>query len=166
MKLHYLKHHQAYVNNLNDILQTQSKSVGSQNVVEQIHMQAAIRFNAGGHINHTLFWENLISPSSESQLSTSKNSKIYEALQARWDSVEHFKARFEATLLALQGSGWGWLVQDTENGRLEILTTKDQDIVPTGKKPLLGIDMWEHAYYLQYLNKKKEYVMDIWNVVN
>ena len=69
-------------------------------------------------------------------------------------------------MLALQGSGWGWLVQDTDTNILEIITSKDQDIVPKGKKPLLGIDMWEHAYYLQYLNNKKDYVTGIWNVIN
>lgn len=69
-------------------------------------------------------------------------------------------------LLGLKGSGWGWLVQDVETGGLEIITSKDQDIVPAGKKPLLGIDMWEHAYYLQYLNDKGSYAKGIWKVVN
>lgn len=69
-------------------------------------------------------------------------------------------------LLGLKGSGWGWLVQDVESGNLEIVTTKDQDIVPAGKKPLLGIDMWEHAYYLQYLSDKGSYAKKIWSVVN
>jgi Fe-Mn family superoxide dismutase len=80
--------------------------------------------------------------------------------------VEAFIEKFNATLLGLKGSGWGWLVQDTDSGILEITTSKDQDIVPAGKKPLLGIDMWEHAYYLQYLNDKGSYTKGIWKVVN
>ncbi len=80
--------------------------------------------------------------------------------------MEKFQEKFNAVLLGLKGSGWGWLVQDTESGILEIVTSKDQDIVPGGKKPLLGIDMWEHAYYLQYLNDKGAYAKSIWKVVN
>ena len=166
MKIHHLKHHQAYVDNLNATLQIQSSFVASKNIVDQVHIQTAIRFNAGGHINHSLFWENLTPPSAEGQLPALGNSKLREALQNRWGSVEAFKSKFEANLLAIQGSGWGWLVQDIESGGLEIMATKDQDVVPKLKKPLLGVDMWEHAYYLQYLNNKKEYVTGIWNVVN
>ncbi|RFU27739.1 hypothetical protein B7463_g8598, partial [Scytalidium lignicola] len=167
MTLHHSKHHQAYVTNLNGALQSQATASSTGNIVEQIHLQAAVRFNAGGHINHTLFWENLI-PASATTTSPSSSvaPNLVTALSSHWGSVDGFKAKFEATLLSLQGSGWGWLAQDVNTGTLEIITSKDQDIVPKGKKPLLGVDMWEHAYYLQYLNNKKDYVTGIWNVIN
>lgn len=152
------------MNNLNAALEAQAASVSSSNLVEQINLQAAIKFNAGGHINHSLFWENLTPAASQSELA--KTTKLASALADRWGSSDAFKSTFEAVLLGIQGSGWGWLVQDVDSGSLEIVTTKDQDIVPRGKKPLLGVDMWEHAYYLQYLNNKKEYVTGIWNVIN
>ena len=165
MTLHHTKHHQAYVTNLNAALNAQAQSISSSNLVDQIHVQAAIRFNAGGHINHTLFWQNL-TPAGRVESKLARHDKIAGSINLRWGSFDNFKAKFEAVLLGIQGSGWGWLVQDVESGVLELVTTKDQDIVPRGKKPLLGIDMWEHAYYLQYLNNKKDYVTGIWNVIN
>lgn len=167
MSLHHSKHHQAYVTNLNNALLSQATASATNNIVQQVHLQAAIRFNAGGHINHTLFWENL-TPATGTAASpaSSEAPRLIAALVSQWGSVDAFKAKFEETLLGLQGSGWGWLVQDVETNLLEIITSKDQDIVPKGKKPLLGIDMWEHAYYLQYLNNKKEYVSGIWNIIN
>lgn len=165
MTLHHTKHHQTYINNLNNALTSQAAATDKSDIVSQIHLQSAINFSAGGHINHTLFWENLVpasSPSAQSDVAP----KLMAALSSRWGSLEKFQEKFNAVLLALKGSGWGWLVQDTESGNLEIVMTKDQDIVPAGKKPLLGIDMWEHAYYLQYLNDKGTYAKKIWNVIN
>lgn len=167
MSLHHTKHHQAYVANLNNALVTQAAASATNSIVQQVHLQAAIRFNAGGHINHTLFWDNLTPAAGTSASPTSSGApRLVTALTSQWGSVDTFKAKFEEMLLGLQGSGWGWLVQDVETNTLEIITSKDQDIVPKGKKPLLGIDMWEHAYYLQYLNNKKEYVSGIWNIIN
>lgn len=167
MTLHHSKHHQAYVTNLNNAIVSQATAISTNNLIEQVHLQAAIRFNAGGHINHTLFWDNLAPPSrTTASPSSSSAPNLVAALISHWGNIDGFKAKFEANLLALQGSGWGWLVQDTDTNILEIITSKDQDIVPKGKKPLLGIDMWEHAYYLQYLNNKKDYVTGIWNVIN
>lgn len=163
MTLRHSKHPQTYITNLNATLQAQSTAT----LTEQLHLQPTIRFNAGGHINHTLFWQNLTPASSTTPSPTpSSTPNLHATLQNRWSSIDAFKAKFEEVVLAIQGSGWGWLVQDEESGGLEILTTKDQDTVPRGKKPLLGVDMWEHAYYLQYLNNKKEYVSGIWNVVD
>lgn len=165
MVLHHSKHHQTYVNNLNAALKSQASAVSSQDIITQLDLQIAIRFNAGGHINHTLFWENL-TPASSANDHESAYPELAAALKNRWGGLGAFKAKFEAALLGIKGSGWGWLVADEESGYLEITTTKDQDPVSTGKKPLLGIDMWEHAYYLQYFNDKKSYVEGIWKVVN
>lgn len=165
MVLHHSKHHQTYVNNLNAALSSQAAAVSSKDIIAQLDLQIAIRFNAGGHINHTLFWENL-APASSANGQESTYPELATALKKRWGNLGAFKAKFEAALLGIKGSGWGWLVQDEESGYLEITTSKDQDPVSSGKKPLLGIDMWEHAYYLQYLNDKKKYVEGIWEVVN
>jgi Fe-Mn family superoxide dismutase len=165
MTLHHSKHHQTYINNLNAALVSQAIAFSKSDIVAQLHLQDAVRFNAGGHINHTLFWENLTPTSSPSSQPASAPNLI-SVINARWGSLEKFQEKFNATLLGLNGSGWGWLVQDVESNALEIATSKDQDIVPAGKKPLLGIDMWEHAYYLQYLNDKGSYVKGIWKVIN
>lgn len=165
MTLHHSKHHQTYVNNLNTALNSQATAVSSKDIIAQLDLQIAIRFNAGGHINHTLFWENL-TPASPVNGQESSYPELAAALKKRWGSLGGFRAKFETALLGIKGSDWGWLVQDEESGYLEITTTKDQDPVLTGKKPLLGIDMWEHAYYLQYLNDKVSYVKGMWEVVN
>ena len=165
MTLHHSKHHQTYINNLNSALVSQATAFSKPDIVAQLHLQEAIRFNAGGHINHTLFWENL-TPTSSPYSQPSSAPKLVSAINARWGSVEKFQEKFNATLLGLKGSGWGWLVQDADSKALEIITSKDQDILPAGKKPLLGVDMWEHAYYLQYLNDKAGYTKGIWKIIN
>jgi Fe-Mn family superoxide dismutase len=165
MTLHHTKHHQTYINNLNNALASQATATNKDDIVTQLHLQRAINFAAGGHINHTLFWEGL-APASSPSAQSSSAPKLVAAISSRWGSLEKFQEKFNGVLLALQGSGWGWLVQDTESGNLDIVTSKDQDIVPAGKKPLLGVDMWEHAYYLQYMNDKGTYTKKIWNVIN
>ncbi|KAF4548977.1 Superoxide dismutase-like protein 1 [Elsinoe fawcettii] len=167
MTLHHTQHHQTYVTNLNAALTTHSAALSAGRISEQLHLQQAIKFNAGGHINHSLFWENLAPASSTTPLPTTSNAPtLHAALTQTYGSVDAFRDAFEATLLGLQGSGWGWLVQDAKTGQLSIVTSKDQDVPPKPLKPLLGVDMWEHAYYLQYQNKKKEYTKEIWNVIN
>lgn len=165
MTLHHTKHHQTYINNLNNALASQATASNKDDIVGQLHLQSAINFSAGGHINHTLFWENL-SPASSPSAQAGAAPQLVAAICSRWGSLEKFQEKFNAVLLGLKGSGWGWLVQDAESGSLDIITSKDQDIVPAGKKPLLGIDMWEHAYYLQYLNDKGSYAKKIWTVIN
>jgi len=164
MELHHSKHHQAYVTNLNAALQTYSTATASADVPARIALQAAIRFNGGGHINHSLFWENL-TPQSSPDSKPEAAPRLVAEIAKVWGSLEAFKKEFSAALLGLQGSGWGWLVKD-KLGRLAIVTTKDQDPVVGGEVPIFGVDMWEHAYYLQYLNGKAAYVENIWKVIN
>ncbi|KAL4799000.1 Manganese/iron superoxide dismutase [Aspergillus venezuelensis] len=167
MTLHHTKHHQTYINNLNAALEAQASALQSQNINSLISLQQKIKFNGGGHINHSLFWENLAPYDSEDTKVDSVAPSLKSAIEAQFGSVDDFKKTFNATLLAIQGSGWGWLVLVNENGKnkLEIVTTKDQDPV-TGATAVFGIDMWEHAYYLQYLNNKAGYVEQVWRVVN
>jgi superoxide dismutase len=146
MELHHSKHHQAYVTNLNAALKTYSTATSSNDIAGQIALQSAIKFNGGGHINHSLFWENL-TPSSSPDSKPSSAPTLSAEISKTWGSIEAFQEAFKKTLLGLQGSGWGWLVKDAQG--LRIVTTKDQDPVVGGEVPVLGVDMWEHAYYLQ-----------------
>ena len=146
MELHHSKHHQTYVTNLNKALQSYDAAVQANDVPNQIALQSAIKFNGGGHINHTLFWENL-SPSASPDASPDAAPGLVAAINKTWGGLEQFRQTFNASLLGIQGSGWGWLVRDKQG--LRIVTTKDQDPVVGGEVPIFGVDMWEHAYYLQ-----------------
>jgi len=166
MELHHSRHHQTYVNNLNAALKALVTASKNNDVPAQIALQPAIKFSGGGHINHSLFWQNLAPSSSEDAQPTSA-PKLVATIERTWGSVLDFQKAFNAALLGIQGSGWGWLVKFENEGRLGIVTTKDQDpVVGKGEVPILGVDMWEHAYYLQYLNGKAAYVENIWKVIN
>ena len=165
MTLHYSKHHQTYVTSLNQALLSYAEALAANDIRKQLSLQQVIKFNAGGHINHSLFWENL-APARSEVSRESKAPELTKAISAVFGDLSKFKEQFKALLLSIQGSGWGWLVVDPDSKALEMLQTKDQDVVPGKKIPLLGIDMWEHAYYLQYLNGKAAYVDAIWDVVN
>ncbi|KKA29475.1 hypothetical protein TD95_003400 [Thielaviopsis punctulata] len=164
MQLHHSKHHQTYVTNLNAALSSLSAALSSADVPTQVALQAAIKFNGGGHINHSLFWENL-APTSSPATQPAAAPSLLAAIETQWGGLDVFKKTFAAALLSIQGSGWGWLVKDSR-GALRIVTTKDQDHVVGGEVPIFGVDMWEHAYYLQYLNGKAAYVENIWAVLN
>ncbi|CAE6516221.1 unnamed protein product [Rhizoctonia solani] len=161
MFLHHTKHHQTYAQESLGKLVSDPSSAR-----QQIALQAAIKFNGGGHINHSLFWKNL-APAGSTQLSKAFE-KIIEGAFGEVGGFEGFKKKFAEAALGIQGSGWGWLVLNTAepNGRLEIMTTPNQDPVLPPYVPLVGIDMWEHAFYLQYKNVKPDYLAAIWNVVN
>lgn len=167
MKLHHSKHHQTYVNNLNAALKNQIEALNSGDVQKQIALQNAIKFNGGGHINHSLFWQNLC-PSSKNEALPSAAPTLSAAISKKFGSVENFQTELKTLMLGLQGSGWGWLVKDVKTGELELLTTKDQDPVASvpGKTAVLAVDCWEHAYYLQYYNDKKAYFDGIMQVLN
>ncbi|KAH8771049.1 manganese superoxide dismutase [Diaporthe sp. PMI_573] len=170
MELHHSKHHQAYVTNLNKALSDLAAAAQANDIDKQIALQPAINFNGGGHINHSLFWQNL-APASSPEASQPKESAptLVDQIAQTWGSLESFKQAFSAKLLGIQGSGWGWLVKAEGSGdrkALQIVTTKDQDPVPSTFVPIFGVDMWEHAYYLQYLNGKAAYVENIWKIIN
>lgn len=147
MTLHHDKHHQTYVNNLNAALNNAASLQSANDIPGQVANLQAIKFNGGGHINHSLFWQNLTPPGS-STLATD-GPKLSAAISATWGGQTQFQEAFTKALLGLQGSGWGWLVQHQGTGTLSITTTKDQDPVAAEEVPIFGVDMWEHAYYLQ-----------------
>ncbi|KAJ5682674.1 hypothetical protein N7462_005839 [Penicillium macrosclerotiorum] len=167
MELHHQKHHQTYINNLNAALAAHTSATQANDVPALIALQQKIKFNGGGHINHSLFWKNLTPPGSpENNLAKSAPS-LKDAIVSRWGSEGKFVDAYSAAMLGIQGSGWAWLVSTGgPKGRLEITTTKDQDPVTASDIPLVGSDLWEHAFYLDYLNNKAGYVQNFFKVIN
>jgi superoxide dismutase, Fe-Mn family len=153
MELHHSKHHQTYVTNLNIALGSLYTAVSAVDGPAQLKLVPAVRFNGGGHINHSLFWKNLC-PASSPDSKPSAAPALTEAIQKTWGDEQAFRESFKKILLGIQGSGWGWLIKVPGTlgspDRLRIVTTKDQDPVLGDRQiPIIGIDMWEHAYYLQ-----------------
>jgi Fe-Mn family superoxide dismutase len=165
MQLHYTKHHQGYVTNLNAALEKYQDAEAKGDLAAMIGLQQAIRFNGGGHVNHSIFWTNL-APVGKGGGEAPKG-EIAQAIQKEFTSLESFIEKFSALTIAIQGSGWGWLGYNKAAARLVMTTCANQDPLSTqGFVPLLGIDVWEHAYYLQYKNVRAEYVKNIWKVVD
>ncbi|CAH8435191.1 unnamed protein product [Dicrocoelium dendriticum] len=163
MRVHHSKHHSTYVNNLNITEEQIAEASMKGDIAKVISLQGALRFNGGGHINHSIFWKNL-SPNGGGVPS----GRLANAINAEFGSFEQFKARLSALSVGIQGSGWGWLGYNLASKRLELAICANQDPLEAvhGLKPLLGIDVWEHAYYLQYKNARAEYVKAIWNIIN
>jgi Fe-Mn family superoxide dismutase len=167
MQIHHGKHHQAYVNNLNAALdkhpELHTKSLddllrGLNGVPEDI--RTAVRNNGGGHANHSLFWT-LMSPKGGGE----PTGALADAITKAFGGFAKFKEQFAAAGTGRFGSGWAWLIWN--NGKLEITSTPNQDTpVMDGKAPILGLDVWEHAYYLKYQNRRPDYIGAWWNVVN
>jgi superoxide dismutase, Fe-Mn family len=167
MEIHHGKHHAAYVNNLNTALEKhpdlQSKGIddlvrGINSVPEDI--RTAVRNNGGGHVNHTMFWQ-IMAPGSGG----GPTGAIADAINSSFGSFEKLKEELKKAAVGRFGSGWAWLIANA--GKLTIESTANQDSpLMEGKNPVLGIDVWEHAYYLKYQNRRPDYVDAWWNVVN
>jgi len=165
MELHYLKHHKTYITNLNTALEKYHDAETKNDVSQMISLQAAIRFNGGGHINHSIFWT-VLAPISQGGGQGPKGH-VAQLIDRDFGSFEAFKEKLSAASIGVQGSGWGWLGYNKGLRRLEITTCANQDPVSSqGLIPLLGIDVWEHAYYLQYKNVRADYVKSIWQIFN
>ncbi len=165
MTLHYTKHHQAYVNNLNKALEQFAEASAKQDLAAMTALLSAIKFNGGGHANHSIFWTNL---SPKNKLGGIPPEGILaEKINTEFGSLQHLIDLMSAKAVALQGSGWIWLGLDKPTSQLTLAACDNQDPLSTkGLIPLLGIDVWEHAYYLQYKNVRADYVKAIWNIVN
>jgi Fe-Mn family superoxide dismutase len=167
MEIHHGKHHQAYVTNLNAALdkhpELQSKSLeellrGINSVPEDI--RTAVRNNGGGHVNHTMFWQ-IMGPNSGGQ----PTGAIGDAIKSAFGGFDKLKEEFKKAAVGRFGSGWAWLIDN--GGRLSIESTANQDSpLMENKKAVLGLDVWEHAYYLKYQNRRPDYIDAWWNVVN
>lgn len=167
MQIHHDKHHGAYVKNLNDALAGHDDwlKMPVHEVVKNLHkvpeeIRTKVRNNAGGHANHTMFWL-IMAPHAGGK----PKGKLEAAIDTAFESFEKFQEKFSAAGMSRFGSGWAWLVVD--GGKLAIVDTANQDSPLTdGKLPILGLDVWEHAYYLKYQNMRAEYIKNWWNVVN
>ncbi len=166
MRTHHDKHHQAYVDKVNAALEgTDQADQPIEEVIKNLSSlpddkQGPVRNNGGGHLNHSMFWETM-SPDGGGEPS----GELAEAITSAFGSFEDFKAQFEAAGVGQFGSGWAWLVVD--GGSLAVTSTPNQDNpVSEGKAPLLGNDVWEHAYYLKYQNKRPDYLKAWWNTVD
>lgn len=165
MTLHHSKHHNAYVNNLNASLDKYADAEAQGDIASMIALQGAIKFNGGGHVNHSIFWTNL-APQSKGG-GEPPSGALADAINAQWGDLATFTSTFNGKAGPIQGSGWGWLGYNTSSKKLEITACANQDpCSTTGLIPLLGIDVWEHAYYLQYKNVRPDYLKAVWSVVN
>jgi superoxide dismutase, Fe-Mn family len=168
MEIHHDKHHQAYITNANNALKDYSELAAKP--VEELlanlsavpeAIRTVVRNNAGGHANHSFFWK-ILGPNAGG----SPKGKLAEAINSTFGSFDQFKEKFQAAGAGRFGSGWAWLVVNKE-GKLEITSTPNQDSpISDGLKPVLGVDVWEHAYYLLYQNRRPDYLKAFWNVVN
>ena len=166
MEIHHTKHHNTYVTNLNAAVEgTEFASKDLNELIANIEAlpadkQTAVRNNGGGHANHTLFWE-ILAPGG----ATAPAGELASAIEAKFGSLDSFKDEFAKAATGRFGSGWAWLVVD--GGELAITSTPNQDSpIMEGKTPILGLDVWEHAYYLNYQNRRPDYISAFWNVVN
>lgn len=166
METHYLKHHRTYINGYNTNIAKFVDAVAQHDVATQTQLLKLINFNGGGYVNHNLFWKNLAPHSSGGGEHPSASSPLGKAIAAKYSSVDKLIAATNGKLAGIQGSGWAWIVQNQASKEVEVITTANQDTVPAGYTPLVGIDAWEHAYYLQYKNVKADYFKAIWNVIN
>lgn len=168
MNIHHTKHHQAYINNLNAALEGHpdiaSKSIEAiLAMLEQLPegIRTAVQNNGGGHANHSLFWQ-IMAPGAGGTPSGS----LASAIESAFGSFDNFKEQFAAAATKRFGSGWAWLVVDRA-GNLSVMSTPNQDSpIAQGLTPILGLDVWEHAYYLKYQNRRPEYINSWWNTVN
>jgi superoxide dismutase, Fe-Mn family len=167
MEIHHGKHHNTYVQNANGALEGKSdlESMSVEELLQNMDkvpddIKTAVRNNAGGHANHSLFWQ-IMSPNGGGE----PTGELGDAINAKFGDFSSFKDKFKAAATGRFGSGWAWLVVD--NGEIDIISTPNQDSpLMDGKTPILGLDVWEHAYYLNYQNRRPDYIDAWWNVVN
>lgn len=165
MELHYTKHHAGYVTNLNKALEQLADAEQKNDMPAQVALQSAIKFNGGGNINHSIFWTNL-APIAKGGDNPPEGA-LLKAIDQDFGSLDKLIEKLSAKSVAIQGSGWGWLGYNKDKQQLEIATCDNQDpLVIKSLVPLLGIDVWEHAYYLQYKNVRADYVKSIWKIIN
>ncbi len=167
MEIHHGKHHQAYVNNLNNaIAGTEMENMTLEEIFKNMSKYpVAVRNNGGGHWNHDLFWQ-IMAPNAGGKPS----GDLLTSIEKRFESFDNFKDEFSKAGATRFGSGWAWLIVDA-NGELQVTSTPNQDnplmdVADVKGTPILGVDVWEHAYYLKYQNRRPEYLSNFWNVVN
>ena len=169
MEFHYGKHHVTYINNLNALNEQAAEALETGDSKKHVDLSQGIKFNGGGHLNHEFFWDNLAPIGSGGGELPKEGSDLHKAISAEWGSVDNFITHFSANTAAVQGSGWGWLAFNKSTSQLEFRTTSNQDrLCDQGAHlvPLMTIDIWEHAYYLDYQNVRPNFMKEIWKIVN
>ena len=170
MEIHHTKHHQTYTDKLNAALEKCSSDIQNKDILEILgnidqvpaDQKGAINFNGGGYDNHKLFWHNM-----KANGGGEPGGALADAINASFGNFADFKTKFSSQTAVVQGSGWGWLVYNPSSSKVEFTTMPNQTSPRTkGLVPLLGLDVWEHAYYLKYQNKRPDYIAAWWNVVN
>jgi Fe-Mn family superoxide dismutase len=167
MRIHHGKHHAAYVTKLNDALETHTElqTKSAEDLIRNLSavpddIRTAVRNNGGGHVNHTMFWQ-IMGPNAGG----APTGDLADAIASAFGSFDKFKAELTNAATGRFGSGWAWLVDS--GGKLSVTSTANQDNpLSDGKRPILGVDVWEHAYYLKYQNRRPDYLAAWWNVVN
>lgn len=168
MEIHHTKHHQTYITNVNNALKDQPALAGKsiEDLIRDLSavpeaIRTVVRNNGGGHANHSFFWQ-IMAPNAEHE----PTGKLAQEINSSFGSLDGFKEKFAAAGAGRFGSGWAWLVKN-KSGRLEVASTPNQDSpLMDGNTPILGVDVWEHAYYLNYQNRRPDYIKAWWNVVN
>jgi Fe-Mn family superoxide dismutase len=165
LELHYMKHHMAYVNNLNIALDKYHEAEKKKDLSQMVALQSVIQFNGGGHINHSFFWTCLASQKKGGGIPP--KNELMQKLNKDYDSFDKFIEKFNQIAVSLQGSGWAWLAYNKTTKSIEITTSFNHGtLTARGFIPLMVIDVWEHAYYLQYKNKRAEFLENIWKIIN
>lgn len=164
MELHHQKHHAAYFKGMNEAQDAADKATAAGDLKALLALHLKLRFNGGGHLNHSMFWK-MLCPVNEAE---KPSGLLAEALNRDFGGVDALIPRFNAAAAGVQGSGWAWLGYSCDMGRLIITTAANQDPLEplTGLIPVLGVDCWEHALYLQYKNAKADYLKEVWKVIN
>ncbi|GAA5908486.1 hypothetical protein JCM6882_001281 [Rhodosporidiobolus microsporus] len=165
MTLHHDRHHRTFVNGFNTGMASLKAAMASGNSTAILRLLSSINLSGGGHINHSLFWRNL-APNGSGGGSFPSSGPLYDVVMREYGSFDALKALMSSEGGAVQGSGWLWLGWNTEADVLQVDTSANQDIIPRPLIPLVGIDLWEHAYYIDYKNNRTAYLSNIWDVIN
>ena len=167
MELHHGKHHQKYVDTYNKALEDFINAKEKDDYQMQLKQAQLIAFNGGGHFNHSFFWESLAPKNKKGGVFVDKNSDFGKMMEKSFGSLDKFVEKFNEKAGGIRGSGWGWLALDPVTKNLIITETYNQDTLSqVGLKPLLNVDVWEHAFYVDYANEKPKYLKSIWEIIN
>lgn len=169
MEFHYGKHHRNYVNNLNMLNEKSAEALAKGDIKRYIELTNAVKFNGGGHLNHEFFWECLAPIKEGGGAIPDEASDLRQMIEKEWGSIAQFQNVFNSQTTAVQGSGWGWLIYNKGSGLLEYRQTPNQDTpadLGADLHPLLTIDVWEHAYYLDYKNMRPTFLKEMWKIIN
>ena len=167
MLLHHTKHHQAYINNYNNFSDLLNTANADNNPAEALRLQKLILFNFGGHFNHSFFWENLSPEQKHGGVLPDKDSAFMQDIEITFGGFQEFKNEFNKKSAGVMGSGWGWLVMDPKTQNLSVVETLNQECPSQfGYIPLMTVDVWEHAYYVDYQNLRPKFLEEIWRVID